>query len=331
MKSGVPQGSILGPLLFVIYINDLSSSITYSNLLKFADDVKFYKAIHKLHDYQCLQCDVDSLFQWSLVNKLSFNISKCVVLQCKPFTNINSDTSYNINNRELSKVKEHRDLGIIFTENLSWHSHYEAIVAKAYKSLGLLKRTFKHTMSPQVKRTLYLTLVRPKLLYCSPLWRPYLIKDIMLLERVQRRATKFILSDYSMDYKSRLINLKLLPLMYIYELTDILFTIKSFKQCTNGFDISQHLQFNESTTRSSNTKLCHKSYSNAITANNYFCRLPRLWNALPIIYLTLSISTIKCKLKIFYGNILQKILISITIVLFISFVLVIIVFSFPPV
>ena len=105
---------------------------------------------------------------------------------------------------------------LIFTANLSWHSHYEAIVAKAYKSLGLLKRTFKHTTSPQVKRTLYLTLVRPKLLYFSPLWRPYLIKDIMLLERVQRRATKFILSDYSMDYKSRLINLKLLPLMYIY-------------------------------------------------------------------------------------------------------------------
>ena len=61
--------------------------------------------------------------------------------------------------------------------------------------------------------------------------------------------------------------------MYIYELTDILFTIKSFKKCTNSFDTSQHLQFNESTTRSSNTKLCHKSYSNAITANNYFGRL----------------------------------------------------------
>ena len=75
-------------------------------------------------------------------------------------------------------------------------------------------------MSLQVKKTLYLTLVRPKLSYCSPLWRPYLIKDILLLERVQRRATKFILGDYSMDYKSRLTNLKLLPLMYTYELTD---------------------------------------------------------------------------------------------------------------
>ena len=122
--------------------------------------------------------------------------------------------SYHINNRELSKVTKHHDLGVIFTENLSWYSHYEAIVANILKSLGLLKRTFKHTSSPYVKRTLYLTLVRPKLLYCSPLQRPFLIKDVLLLERVQRRATKFILGDYSMDYKSRLIYLKLLPPLY---------------------------------------------------------------------------------------------------------------------
>ena len=80
VKSGVPQGSILGPLLFVIYINDLSSTIMYSNLFKFADDAKCYKAIHNLQDSQSLQLDVDSLFQWSLENKLSFNINKCVVV-----------------------------------------------------------------------------------------------------------------------------------------------------------------------------------------------------------------------------------------------------------
>ena len=104
-----------------------------------------------------------------------------------------------------------------------------------------------------------------------------------------------------MDYKSRLTNLKLLPLMYTYKLTDILFAIKSFKTFTNNFDIFQHLQFNESGT---NTKLRHKTSSNAISANSYFCRLPRLWNALPIIDLTLSISVIKHKLNCFYGIIL---------------------------
>ena len=146
--------------------------------------------------------------------------------------------------------------------------------------------------------------MRPKLSYCSPLWRPFLIKDILLLERVQQRATKFILDNYSMDYKSRLTQLKLLPLMYFYKLTDILFAIKSFNNPTDSFNIFQHLQFNKSGTRSSNTKLSHKTSINAISANSYFCRLPRLWNALPIIDLiiTLSISVIKHKLHCFLWN-----------------------------
>ena len=79
------------------------------------------------------------------------------------------------------------------------------------------------------KKVLYLHIVRSCLLYCSPLWRPHQVQHIILLERVQRRASKFILNDYSTDYKSQLIKLNLLPLMYIYELMDILFFIKSLK------------------------------------------------------------------------------------------------------
>ena len=151
VKSGVPQESILGPLLFIVYIklNNLLPSIMYSNLLTFADDVKCYKAIHNFQDSHSLQLNVDSLlyFSGALITSYPLIIS---IIESYPRSHW-----------------EHHDLDIIFTEDLSWHSHYEATVAKVYKSLGLLKQTFKHTTSSQVKRTLYLTLVRPKLLYCS--------------------------------------------------------------------------------------------------------------------------------------------------------------------
>ena len=84
---------------------------------------------------------------------------------------------------------------------------------------------------------LYLTLVRSQLMYCTPIWHSYLQKDIQNIERIQRRATKFILNDYDSNYKTRLVTLKLLPLMYLLELQDIIFTVKSLKYPTKGFNI----------------------------------------------------------------------------------------------
>ena len=155
------------------------------------------------------------------------------------------------------------------------------------------------------------------------------MKDILLLEQVQRRATKFILNNYTMDYKTRLFHLKLLPLMYVLELHDVLFLIKSLNSPTSSFNISDHVCFNNSCTRSSSSKLCHRNSDNVITANSYFYRIPRLWNALPIIDLSLSLPTIKHKLIIFYGIILQIVLTLPVIVLCIFYVLVGTVVSFP--
>ena len=109
------------------------------------------------------------------------------------------NTVYNLNNSELSVVSQHKDLGILFTANLTWNSHYEAITAKALKSIGLMCQIFSNATSVIAKTTLYITMVRSTLLYCSPLWRPYLMKYILLLERIQRHATKFILNNYSTD------------------------------------------------------------------------------------------------------------------------------------
>jgi len=87
-------------------------------------------------------------------------------------------------------------------------------------------------------KAIYLTLVRSQLMYCTPIWHPYLLKDIQNIERIQRCATKFILTDYDSNYKTRLLTLKLLPLMYLFELQNIIFTVKSLKSPTKGFNIS---------------------------------------------------------------------------------------------
>ena len=294
--SGVPQGSILGPLLFLIYINDLPLAVTSSKLLLFADDAKCYKTIHNLPDIHSLQLDLDSLTNWSHTNHIFFKTSKCNSIRFKPNSGALDEDPYRIDNCEVSKKVSHRDLGIIFSANMSWSCHYEHIVSKAYRALGLLRHSFKCSNSITTKKALYLYIVRSYLLYCSPLWRPHQVQHVMLLERVQRRASKFILNDYSIDYKSRLIKLNLLPLMYIYELTDILFFIKSIKTSNNSFDITEFISFSSSNTRSLGTKLCHRVSINNITLNSYFFRLPRLWNSFPIIDISLPYDIIKRKL-----------------------------------
>jgi len=115
--------------------------------------------------------------------------------------------------------------------------HYSIIYSKVYKCLALLRRMYGKFRSVEAKRSLYLALVRSQLSYCSQLWNPHLIKGTTTLERVHRHAKKYILDDYSSDYKQRLLNLQLLPLMYTLDYYDILFFVKSLKQPSNHFNI----------------------------------------------------------------------------------------------
>ena len=124
--------------------------------------------------------------------------------------------------------------------------HIAQISSKAYRILGLLRRTFSATNSITTRKSLYISLVRSQLLYGSQIWRPVLIKDIKSLEQIQRRATKFILNGHYTDYKSRLLKLHLLPLMMTLELQDILFFVRSLKQSalnSSSFNISQYTSF----------------------------------------------------------------------------------------
>ena len=259
VTSGVPQGSILGPLLFLVYINDITSSINYSHILEFADDTKCFKNISNYSDQNCLQEDINALATWSGTSDLKFNLNKSVHLSFKAKV----VTSYTMFDSPIPHSDFHKDLGIILSDDLSWNKHYSLITARAYKVLGLIRRTFGsgHHVTTMIK--LYTSLVRSQLLYCTPLWRPHLLKDINNIERIQRRATKYILNDYESSYRTRLLNLKLLPLMYLFELQDILFAIKSLKEPTSQFSITNYISFSSTSTRSgANNKLNHMQHLN---------------------------------------------------------------------
>ena len=120
------------------------------------------------------------------------------------------------------------------------------------------------------------------------------MKDIVNLERIQHQATKHTLNDYTICYKGHLINLKLFPLVYIFELQDILFAIKSLKSPTNQFNINNFISFNSLTTRSgASNKLLIPQHLNNTAGHSYFHRLPSLWNVIPIMDMTLSFVTLK--------------------------------------
>ena len=139
--------------------------------------------------------------------------------------------------------------------------------SNAYKILGLLRHHFGRPGSTIAKRSLYLSLIWSRLTYCSPLWRPFRHKDILSLEKIQRRCTKYILNDFVSDYKSRLIQLHLLPLAMVYDLVDISFCLKS---PSTHFNVLDYVSFHSSYTRSgSHLKLQHKRVNTNLYKHYY--------------------------------------------------------------
>ena len=313
VRSGVPQGSVLGPLLFLIYINDIPNVINFCNPYLFADDAKLIEAVcrHSVSSDH-LQQDIASVESWCSVWKLSLNNAKCVSLRISLLSSGSTppDPVYYINGQPIVSVDKHKDLGVIIQKNLSWSDHISAACAKAYKSLYLIRRTLSDSpSSPSLKLHLYKSLVRSKLSYCSQLWRPQLLKDIICLERVQRRATKFILNDFSSDYKSRLISLNLLPLMYWYELQDLMFLVKCLQDPSDNFDILSygHISFVSSCTRaSSSAKLKHNFCRTTTTRHFYFNRIVHLWNVIPDIDTSQPYCTIKRQISSFLWDHFQS-------------------------
>ncbi len=173
---------------------------------------------------------------------------------------------------------------LLLQSNLSWTKHYSLICSKAYKTLGLLRRSFSSSNSLATRIQLYVSLVRSQMSYCSLLWRPALIKDIKRLESVQRRSTKFVIGhEYAgLNYKERLNHLKLLPLVHHFELADIMFLVSSLKHPTERFNVLQFVKLQDINTRSSDRlTLKHVTCESNFQQHFYFNRIIHLWNRLP--------------------------------------------------
>ena len=219
VKSGVPQRSILGPFFFLLYINDICE-VCSSSISLYADDGKLYRRITTINDALILQSDLDALFAWSQLWKLNFNIKKC--LQLSICRSLKVNYVYLLDHNVLERVEFINDLGVTVSSNLSWSKNIKSISAKANSLLGMIRRSISFDAPSPVKFQLYVSHVRSILEYCSPLWCPANVKDILLLERVQRHATKFILNNYhDISYAERCIKLSILPLCFRREIIDL--------------------------------------------------------------------------------------------------------------
>lgn len=302
VRSGVPQGSVLGPLLFLIYINDISVPVINSDLYFFADDTKIRKTISQSVDMVQLQEDLYRIDGWCKEWKICINPTKNAHIRFS-LRGGESDQVYYVGSCPITPVDTHKDLGITVTASLNWSKHIGEICKRAYAVLYTLRRIIPRRSSVGLRRRLYLSNIRSVLTYGSQVWNPPLLQDIKRLEQLQRRATKFILQESKLSYKERLINLVLLPLVMWLELQDVLFLIKQMKSPSDNFNIFEYVRFNQSSSRSSTKKHLVHNYTKTNKARHfYFNRVVRLWNKLPEINLENSFSNIKVYLTKFLWN-----------------------------
>lgn len=189
--TGVSQGSNLGPLEFIIMINDLPEVIEDVGCLLFADDLKLFLKINNMTDHKRLQLNIDHVAEWGLINKLHFNISKCNVVS---FTRALRPMhfEYQIEGQTIPRVESVRDLGVLFTKELMFRTHIQQICVKSFKNLGFIIRETRDFDNTSAVKSLYNALVRSRLETSAIIWNPYETKYSLMVEKIQNKFTRYL-------------------------------------------------------------------------------------------------------------------------------------------
>jgi len=191
VTSGVPQGSVLGPLLFLCYINDIPK-VVKSNIKLYADDALLYRNINSEEDIRILQEDLNALVLWAKKWQMNFNPSKCECMIISNKLNL-PNLNYCIDNIVIKQVEHAKYLGVTIDSKLKWHEHINSVVKKGNSVYGFLQRNLRNCPAA-VKSYCYQTYLRPVLEYASIVWSPYCQSDIDKLEMVQRRSARFVMN-----------------------------------------------------------------------------------------------------------------------------------------
>lgn len=191
ITSGVPQGSHLGPLLFVLFVNDVCQAIKSPKVM-FADDLKFFRVVSSILECCAIQDDIDALLDWCMLNGMEVNVRKCnVITFCRTRNPIDFD--YTMSGTSIVRVSTVKDLGVLLDSKLNYTQHIAATTAKANAMLGFIKRNTQQFRDIYCLKTLFCALVRSVLEYGVLIWSPYYAVQINRIERIQRNFLRYAL------------------------------------------------------------------------------------------------------------------------------------------
>ena len=301
VKSGVPQGSILGPILFVLFIDDIYEGISPGTQLSlYADDTKISRPISTGSDISRLQKDIEYLHDWSLRNKMKFHPDKCKVLSVKgkihepllsvlPFYQF----VYSLGGVLLDYASSEKDLGVEVTSTFDWKEQCSKVLSKANQKLGMCRRNCYFVVDENRRRVLYLTLVRSQFEHCSIIWRPVTKTQINKLEGIQKRAIKWILREeytsYSpFTYIQKCKQLKIMPIEDRFDFLDLIFFFKIVKRFV-PVELPSYIVPYNGNSRLRNSHLDNLSFTSSIQphsstnafAKSFFFRTHTKWNHIP--------------------------------------------------
>ena len=278
VTSGIPQGSVLGPLCFLLYVNDLPDVIEHSSIMMFADDAKIFGQVTTVPQRANIQSDLDNILAWTQLWQLPLNIEKCAVMH---LGNKNQLHQFTLGNITLKNIVTESDLGVLMDSELKFHPHVAKVLKKCKSLLAIIKRSFA-CLNKRIVTKLYKAMIRPVIEYGNSVWGPFYKGDQVMLEKLQRRITKMVPDLSQLSYPERLKLLNIPTLKYRRTRGDM---IMLYKMMTNKmkthFDLEWAEHGRQHRTRGHSRRLRKILVRKQVRRNHLTVRAVNRWNSLP--------------------------------------------------